>query len=84
MTLLEITFQLQSPLKPAQLGTLATFANTYGLRKFRVDETKTRLTFDYDASRLKETQVATVLRNATIPVVAKVEPQRAQAAPSVV
>lgn len=84
MTLLEITYQLQSPLKPAQLATLAAFANTYGLRKFRVDETKTRLTFDYDASRLKETQVATVLRNATIPVVGKVEPQRTQAAPSVI
>ncbi|MGH9818298.1 MAG: hypothetical protein ACRD5F_11970 [Candidatus Acidiferrales bacterium] len=84
MTLLEITFQLQSPLKPAQLATLAGFANTYGLRKFRLDETNTRLTFEYDASRLKETQVANILRGAKIPVLAKLEPQRALVAPSVV
>ncbi len=84
MTLLEITYQLQSPLKFAQLATLASFANTYGLRKFRLDESRTRLTFEYDASRLKETQVANALRGAKIPVLAKVEPPRALAAPSVV
>ena len=84
MTLLEITFQLQSPLTATQLATLATFANTYGLRKFRLDETNARLTFEYDASRLKETQVANALRGARIPVLAKVEPPRALVAPSVV
>ena len=38
MTLLEITYQLQEPLTPHQLGALGEFANTYGLRRFRVDE----------------------------------------------
>src|SRR5271154_44204 len=72
MTLLEITYQLQEPLTPHQLGILGAFANTYGLRRFRVDETKNHLSFEYDASRLKETQVIHVLRAAKIPVTGKV------------
>jgi hypothetical protein len=70
MTLIEITYQLQEPLTPHQLGLLGAFANTYGLRRFRVDEAKNQLSFEYDASRLKETQVMHVLRCAKIPVTA--------------
>jgi hypothetical protein len=72
MTLVEITYQLQEPLTTAQLVTLREFANTYGLRRFRVDEAKNHLSFEYDASRLKETQVVHVLRCAKIPVTGKV------------
>jgi len=74
MTLMEITYELQSPLKPEQLRALGGFANTYGLRRFRVDEKKNRLSFEYDASRLRETEVAHVLREARIPVLRRVEP----------
>jgi hypothetical protein len=77
MTLMEVTYELQAPLSATQLAELAAFANTYGLRKFRLDEARTRLTFEYDASRLKETQVANALRRARIPVVRKLEPQPA-------
>ena len=69
MTLLEITYELQSPLSHEQLQRLGEFANTYGLRRFRVDEKHNRLTFEYDASRLRETQVAHVLGLAGIPIV---------------
>src|SRR5277367_612621 len=72
MTLIEITYQLQEPLTPKQLGTLGEFANTYGLRRFRVDEAKNHLSFEYDASRLKETEVIHVLRQAKITVIRKV------------
>jgi len=68
MTLVEITYELQSPLRPDQLRALGQFANTYGLRRFHVDEHLNRLSFEYDASRLKETEVAHVLRMARIPV----------------
>jgi hypothetical protein len=74
MTLMEITYELQSRLKPEQLSVLASFANTYGLRRFRVDEDANRLSFEYDASRLKETEVEHVLRQAKIPVLRRVEP----------
>jgi hypothetical protein len=69
MTLVEITFELQHPLSLEQLQRLGEFANTYGLRRFRVDEPKKHLTFEYDASRLRETQVAHVLAQASIPIV---------------
>ncbi len=64
MTLVEITYELQSPLTEEQLRHLGQFANTYGLRSFRVDESKNQLSFEYDASRLRETQVAHVLGQA--------------------
>jgi len=72
MTLLEITYELQSPLSLEQLSRLGEFANTYGLRRFRVDEQKNHLTFEYDASRLRETQVTHVLGQAGIPVTRKI------------
>lgn len=71
MTLLEISYKLQSPLSYEQLEHLGAFANTYGLRRFRVDDTNTVVTFEYDASRLRETQIAHVLGLAGIPIVEK-------------
>jgi len=72
MTLVEATYELQSPLGEEQLRNLGHFANTYGLRRFRIDEHKKQLSFEYDASRLRETELAHVLRQARIPVVRKV------------
>jgi len=72
MTLVEVRYRLQSALTPTQLIALAEFSNTYGLRRFQVDETGLVLQFEFDASRLRETQVAHVLRQAKIPVLEKV------------
>jgi hypothetical protein len=72
MTLVEITYELQQALGPEQLRRLGQFANTYGLRRFRVDEAQKRLTIEYDASRLQETAVANVLREARIPIARRV------------
>ena len=71
MTLVEITYELKSPLTNEQLSQLGQFANTYGLRSFRIDEAKNQLSFEYDASRLRETQVAHVLGQAHIAVTRK-------------
>ena len=73
MTLVEITYELQAPLTQEQLHRLAEFANTYGLRRFRVNEEKNQLQFEYDASRLKETEVVHVLRRARIPILRRVD-----------
>jgi hypothetical protein len=72
MTLLEVTFELQNPLSLEQLNRLGEFANTYGLRRFHVDEQHNRITFEYDASRLRDYQVADVLGRAGIAVTRKV------------
>ncbi len=68
MTLVEVTYDLQHPIRAEQFRALGQFANTYGIRRFRVDEQLQRISIEYDASRLKETQVAHVLRLARIPV----------------
>ena len=72
MTLVDITYELQSPLSNDQLRWLGEFANTYGLRSFRVNDDRKQLSFEYDASRLRETQVAHVLGQAKIAVTRKV------------
>ena len=71
MTLVEATYELQSPLNEEQMRSLGTFANTYGLRRFRIDD-KNHLSFEYDASRLRNTEVEHVLRQARIAVLRKV------------
>jgi hypothetical protein len=68
MTLVEITYDLQTPLSNEQLSLLGQFANTYGLRSFRLNEAGNELSFEYDASRLREAQVAHVLGQARIAV----------------
>jgi hypothetical protein len=68
MTLVEITFELQSPLTAKQLSDLAEFANVYGLRRFRHDEAHNLITFEYDASRLRQSQVVHALAGANIAV----------------
>lgn len=68
MTLVEITYNLHSSLSNEQLARLGEFSNTYGLRKIRVDEKKNQISLEYDASRLRETQVAHVLGQAGISV----------------
>jgi hypothetical protein len=72
MTLVDITYELQSPLSNDQLCSLGEFANTYGLRSFRVNDDRKQLSFEYDASRLRETQVAHVLGQAKIAITRKV------------
>ena len=74
MTLVEVTYELAAPLNLEQLRRLGEFANTYGLRRFHVDEEKNLLRFEYDASRLREIQVEHVLRAERIPVKQRVTP----------
>jgi hypothetical protein len=72
MTFMTATYELQDKLQPDQFRALGQFANTYGLQRFRFDEQTNRLHFDYDASRLQETVVEHVLREARIPVLRRV------------
>lgn len=78
MTLVEITYELQSPLTQDQMRLLGEFSNTYGLRRFRFDEAKKQLSFEYDASRLRDTQIAHVLGQATIAVTRRVDESGSQ------
>jgi hypothetical protein len=72
MTFMTVTYELQDKLRPEQFRALGQFSNTYGLQKFHFDEKTNLLHFDYDASRLKESVVEHVLREARIPVLRRV------------
>jgi hypothetical protein len=72
MTLVEVTYELQSPLSDDQLSRLGEFANIYGLRGFRFNDSREQLSFEYDASRLRETQVAHALGQAKIAVARRI------------
>ena len=72
MTLVEVTYQLQAPLREEQLRALGQFANFYGLRRFRVDQERNQISLEYDGSRLKESEVAQALRRANIAVAVRV------------
>jgi hypothetical protein len=72
MTFMTATYELQKPLKAEEFRALGQFANTYGLQNFWVDEKTNHLHFDYDASRLRESVVEHVLRDAKIPVLRRV------------
>jgi hypothetical protein len=74
MTQMTATYELQSRLTPEHFRALGEFSNTYGIHKFRYDEQNNLLHMDYDASRLRETVVEHVLRQARIPVLRKVNP----------
>jgi hypothetical protein len=62
MTLMTATYELQERLKPEHFRSLGEFSNTYGLQN--------------DASRLTDNVVESVLRQARIPVLRKLEPAR--------
>lgn len=76
MTFMTVTYELQKPLTIEQYRALGNFANTYGLQRFRFDEKTNYLHFDYDASRLRESVVEHVLREARIPVLRPVPGRR--------
>jgi hypothetical protein len=74
MTQMTMRFELQDRLKPEHFRALGEFANTYGIHKCHYDEKLNQLSVDYDASRLRETVVEHVLRQARIPVSRRLEP----------
>lgn len=81
MTFMTATYELQRPLKAEQFSALGKFANTYGLHSFSFDEKTNYVTFEYDASRLRDSVVEHVLREARIPVLRRVLPTQPQPQP---
>jgi hypothetical protein len=69
VTLAEITYDLQAPIGLAQHRALAGLANTYGVRRYRVDDERQQITVEYDASRLRPIDVENLLQQARIPAV---------------
>ena len=68
MTALEVTYRYGRTPGMNEMRALDALREVYGIRRVRVDEKENVLRVEYDASRLKESEVAHVLRMANIPV----------------
>ena len=68
MTFLEVSYRYAGPLAPAQLKRLGELPGHYGLRRIHLDEANAVARVEFDASRLKETEVVHWIRRAGIPL----------------
>lgn len=73
MTYLDVTYRYRQKLTAPVLSRLADLRGYYGIVRLRIDEEQQRLCVEYDASRLKETDVLRLLRLAGVPIVEKIE-----------
>jgi hypothetical protein len=69
MTKVQLRYDLMRPLDDAMLEQLARVHGVYGMVRVRPSESLDKLIVDYDASRLSEQEVETVLHKAGIPIV---------------
>ena len=66
MTALDVAFRYGRPPGVNEMRALDALREVYGVRRVRVDETERAIRVEYDASRLKEGVVASLLRRAGI------------------
>lgn len=72
MTYLEVIYRIPGPLSPAQMKRVGDLPGHYGIRRVRLDEKNGLVRIEYDASRLKETEVVHWVRRAGIPLTERV------------
>ncbi|MGH9804912.1 MAG: hypothetical protein ACRD4D_07045 [Candidatus Acidiferrales bacterium] len=76
MTFLEVNYRYRGPLGAAQLKRLGELAGHYGIRRIRLDEERSMARIEFDASRLKESEVVHWVRRAGIPLLERVAVDR--------
>jgi len=76
MTFLEVSYRYRGPLSVTQLKRLGELAGQYGLRRIRLDEEQSVARIEFDASRLKESEVLHWVRRAGIPLLERVTVDR--------
>ena len=75
MTKVTLYYDLTRPLGDEDFENIAQVHATYGMARVQVAPSLDKITVDYDASRLRESVVEHVLREARIPVLRKLDPQ---------
>ena len=73
MTYLEVAYRYAGPLTLEQSKKLGDLPGHYGIRRLRLDESNQIARIEFDASRLKETEVVHWIRRAGIPLTERVE-----------
>jgi hypothetical protein len=69
MTKVQLRYDLMRPLDDLLMEQIARVHTVYGIVRVRPNETMDKLLVDYDASRLSEMEVETVLHKAGLPIV---------------
>ncbi len=68
MTYLEVSYRYAGPLTLEQMKRLGDLPGHYGIRRIHLDEQQQVARIEFDASRLKETEVVHWIRRAGIPL----------------
>jgi hypothetical protein len=73
MTYLEVYYRYAGPFSRTQMKRLGELPGHYGIRRIRLDEANQVARIEFDASRLKETEVVHWIRQAGIPLTERVQ-----------
>jgi hypothetical protein len=73
VTYLEVAYHYAGPLTLEQMKRIGELAGRYGIRRIRLDEARQVARIEFDASRLKETEVVHWVRRAGIPLTERAE-----------
>jgi hypothetical protein len=76
MTFLEVNYRYRGPLSAEQLKRLGELPGHYGIRRIRLDEGHAIARIEFDASRLKESEIVHWVRRAGIPLLERVTVDR--------
>jgi len=74
MTAVEISFRYAAPPGDDELRALSTLREVYGIRSLRFDENNSSVTVEFDATRLSEDNVESLLRRAGMDIAEKLSP----------
>jgi hypothetical protein len=73
VTYLEIAYRYAGPLTLEQMKRIGELPGRYGIRRVRLDEAQQVARIEFDASRLRETEVAHWVRRAGLPLTERVD-----------
>ena len=73
MTQLNVTFCYGAPPTERNMQALNVMRSVYGVRQIKLDERFRTVSVEYDASRLAEGDVSSLIRNAGIAILGKVD-----------
>jgi hypothetical protein len=68
MTSVDVLFRYGMPPGETEMAAMAQFNDVYGIRRVRINEKEKTILIEYDATRLTETAVENLLRNAGLDI----------------
>ena len=75
MTKVQKLFHLQRPLDEELMESIAEANSIYGIERIRIAPSREDLIVEYDASRLRETEIESALQHYGVPVIEVLAPK---------